>query len=215
MKLTAISLSLAMSCFTAAAVAAPPPAPGWGPPPRVQAPPQYTALSEATELVRTGMDGLMGFLQQQPRPSALKLAAFLSETVTPHFDFEYMARAASGPAYRRMSEEQRTALIQKIEQDFLETLAQKLAGFENQKVRYYPARPGRGYRTSVTVGIANPGSRPMRMDFRMRYGKEGWRVYDVAANGNSAVNYYRQKLARVWGRPAPGSSRPMPFRGRI
>ena len=42
----------------------------------------------------------------------------------------------------------------------------------------------------------------------MYYGKDGWKVYDVAANGNSAVNYYRQKFSRVRGRPAP-------YRGRI
>ena len=210
MKLKTALLSAALSVSTVTAVAAPPPAPGWGyaPPQRVQASPQRAALAEAGVLVRSGMDQLLEFLKQQPKPSALKLAAFLDEKITPYFDFDYMARAATGPAYKRMSTEQRTALVQKIEQDFLETLSKRLAGFEDQKVRYFPARKGRGHRTSVTVGIGNPGRYPSRLDFRMYYGKGGWKVYDVAANGNSAVNYYRQKLSRVWGRPSP-------YRGRI
>lgn len=209
MKFKAVSLSLVLSFSTGTVVAAPPPPSGWvqGGPQRVQAAPQRAALAEAGNLVRSGVDQLLEFLQQQPRPSALKLAAFLDQQVTPYFDFEYMARAAVGPAYQRMSAEQRTGLVQKIEQDFLETLSSRLAGFEDQKVRYFPARKGRGHRTSVTVGIGNPGSYPARLDFRMYYGKDGWKVYDVAANGNSAVNYYRQKLARVWGRPAPYSGR--------
>jgi phospholipid transport system substrate-binding protein len=203
MKIKVVLLSVVLSLFTVAAVAAPPGYPGWR-----HAAPQRAALADAGAMVRTGMEQLLDFLQQQPRPSALKLAAFLGDRITPYFDFEYMARAAVGPAYRRMSAEQRTSVVQKIEQDFLETLSKRLAGFEDQKVRYFPARRGRGHRTSVTVGIGNPGRYPARLDFRMYRGKDGWKVYDVAANGNSAVNYYRQKFSRVWGRSAP-------YRGRI
>ncbi len=202
MRFKVILLSVALSLFAAAATALPPRASGWP-----YGAPQRPALADAGAIVRTGMEQLLDFLQQQPRPSALKLAAFLDQKVTPYFDFEYMARSAVGPAYRRMSAEQRTGVVQKIEQDFLETLSKRLAGFENQKVRYFPARRGRGHRTSVTVGIGNPGRYPARLDFRMYHGKEGWKVYDVAANGNSAVNYYRQKFSRVRGRPAPYGGR--------
>ncbi len=201
MRFKAVLLSVALSLFTAAATALPP-TPGWH-----YGAPQRPALADAGAIVRTGMEQLLNFLQQQPRPSSLKLAAFLEQKVTPYFDFEYMARSAVGPAYRRMSAEQRTGVVQKIEQDFLETLSKRLAGFENQKVRYFPARRGRGHRTSVTVGIGNPGRYPARLDFRMYHGKEGWKVYDVAANGNSAVNYYRQKFSRTRGRPAPYGGR--------
>lgn len=203
MRFNVVLLSVALSLFAATAATASPSVPGWP-----YAAPQRPALADAGAMVRKGMEQLLDFLQQQPRPSALKLAAFLDRKVTPYFDFEYMARSAVGPAYRRMNAEQRTGVVQKIEQDFLETLSKRLAGFEDQKVRYFPARRGRGQRTSVTVGIGNPGRYPARLDFRMYHGKDGWKVYDVAANGNSAVNYYRQKFSRV-------SGRPVPYRGRI
>ncbi len=119
-----------------------------------------------------------------------------------------MAKASLGPAYRRMTAEQRADLTQKIEQDFLQTLSGGLAGYSNQKVKFFRPRQGSGQRASVTVGIANPGGYPSRLDFRLYHGAEGWKVYDVAANGNSAVNYYRQRFARNW-------SQSMPYPGRI
>lgn len=176
---------------------------GWGQP---QAP--RMGANDAGEMVRNGLEQLMAYLSAKPRPTPLKLAAFLEDQVASKFNFEYMTRSAMGPAYRRMSEEQRTDAIQRIEQDFLETLTRRLAGFKEQKIKFFRPRQGRGNRTSVTVGIANPGTYPTRLDFRMYRGEDGWKIYDVVANGNSAVNYYRQKVARVW-------ARPMPYGGRM
>ena len=203
MKLRVVLLITALSVFATGALAGPRTAPGW---PHVA--PQRAAVSEAGTFLRSGLEQLLDFLKQKPRPSEMKVAAFLDEKITGYFDFEYMARTAVGPAYRRMNAERRTAVVQRIEQDFLSTLARRLASYDNQRVRFFRPRRGLGNRTSVTVGIGNPGSYPARLDFRLYRSKDGWKVYDVSANGNSAVNYYRQKFNRVWRRPAP-------YQGRI
>ena len=204
MKVKLVLLLTALSVFASGVFAGPRVPPAW---PYAAA--QRPAIADAGSVVRSGIEQLLEFLNQKPRPSEMKVAAFLAEKITGSFDFDYMARSAVGPAFGRMNTEQRIALVQRIEQDFLETLANRLASFENQRVRYFRPRHSRGNRTSVTVGIANPGSYPTRLDFRLYRGKDGWRVYDVAANGNSAVNYYRQKLSRTWRRPAP------PYPGRM
>ena len=198
MKVEVVVLLTALSVFATGVLAGPRMAPAW---PYAAA--QRPATADAGAVVRSGMEQLLKFLNRKPRPSEMKVAAFLAEEITGSFDFEYMARSAVGPAFRRMSAEQRTSVVEKIEQDFLETLANRLASFDNQRMRYFRPRHSRGNRTSVTVGIANPGRYPTRLDFRLYRGKDGWKVYDVAANGNSAVNYYRQKFSRVWNRPAP------------
>jgi phospholipid transport system substrate-binding protein len=144
---------------------------------------------------------------QQPRPTGLKLAAFVEGEIAGYFDFEAMARLALGPRYQRMSEAQRADLVQQIEQDFLQTLTRRLARFDDPSVRYFRPRRGYGNRAMVTVGLSNPGGYPARLDFRLYQGTDGWKVYDVAANGNSAVAYYRQMLARAWAQPAPYGGR--------
>ena len=49
---------------------------------------------------------------------------------------------------------------------------------------------------SVSVGVLRPGTYPAKLDFRMRRTGDGWKVYDVVANGRSASAYYRMQLNR-------------------
>ena len=49
---------------------------------------------------------------------------------------------------------------------------------------------------SVSVGILRPSSYPSKLDFRMYRSDDGWKVYDVVANGRSASAYYRMQLNR-------------------
>ena len=48
----------------------------------------------------------------------------------------------------------------------------------------------------VSAAILNPGTYPARMDFRLYRSGDDWRVYDVAANGQSAIVHYRRELMR-------------------
>jgi len=193
------SLILAATLAFAAldAMAAPGGGPGWQRPimPRAQ------SIAAAEDVVRQGMEGLVAFMGQRPRPTSMKLAAYLKDQVASRFDFDFMARIALGPMQRRMSAAQLADLVQKIEQDFLETLSRHLAAYSGQQLRFFPPHPGWANRTRVSVAILNPRGYPNRLDFRLYYGKGGWKVYDVVANGNSAVGFYRGKLMREWRRP--------------
>ncbi|MCU7868794.1 MAG: ABC transporter substrate-binding protein, partial [Candidatus Thiodiazotropha sp. (ex Lucinoma borealis)] len=44
----------------------------------------------------------------------------------------------------------------------------------------------------VRVGILQSGGYPANIDFRFYRSKAGWKVFDVSANGNSAIAFYRQ-----------------------
>lgn len=44
--------------------------------------------------------------------------------------------------------------------------------------------------------MLNPGSYPARLDFRLYRKGDEWLVYDVAANGQSAIVHYRNQLMR-------------------
>jgi hypothetical protein len=54
------------------------------------------------------------------------------------------------------------------------------------------------------MGVLRPGAYPDKMTFRMYKAADGWKVYDVEANGRSVVAHYRTQM----GRPAPVPVRP-------
>jgi phospholipid transport system substrate-binding protein len=209
MKARIVMLSAALSLTALSAAAAPslgvPPA--WQRPAMPRPMVQRPSLEAPAALVREGLNELLEFMSQQPRPTGMKLAAFLEDRVATHFDFDYMARVAVGPGYQRLSGEKRADLSQKIAQDFLATLSRHLAGYSEQRIRYFRPRGGYRGRASVTVGIAQPRGYPARLEFRLYYRDGVWKIYDVSANGNSAVSFYRRKFAgavRMMSGPASG-----------
>jgi phospholipid transport system substrate-binding protein len=103
-------------------------------------------------------------------------------------------------------------MAQDIKEDFLTTLTQRLAGYGEQQVRFLPTRGASAEMQTVSVAIQNPGTYPSKIDFRFYRTDEGWKVFDVAANGSSALVYYRQMFNRAW-RQSPRPTMPYGARG--
>jgi phospholipid transport system substrate-binding protein len=174
-------------------------------PPRAEAPRSMpkSPAAEASATLKEGMDKLLGYLGQQEVPNRLQVAAFLDREIAPYFDFEYMAKWVAGPAYPSMSAEDKKALAAHIESDFLGTLTSQLMGYKGQQVRLLPPRMGPRGAVSVNVALVRPQSYPAKLEFRMYRSDTGWRVYDVAADGQSAASYYRVQFQRMTGQGNP------------
>jgi phospholipid transport system substrate-binding protein len=182
----------------------------------MQGPPAAPRLAAPARALRAGIDRLLGFLGSEPRPSEAALAAFLNSEIAPYFDFAYMAKSAGGRLYERLNAEDRQAMVVDIKRTFLTKMAEKLGAYNNQQVRFLPPRGGSDGRTAqVSVAILNPGSYPARLDFRLYRAGEQWRVYDVAANGQSAIVHYRRQLMREMRQQRMRQARQMapPMRG--
>lgn len=171
--------------------------PGMGPGPYARGPMVAPQLAAPAAALRTGVDKLLEFLAAEQQPSGEQLAAFLDAEIAPFFDFDYMAQSAGGRMYERLSDEDQQAMAARIKQSFLTKMAEKLTSYEQQQVRFLPPRGGNSARTAqVSVAILNPGRYPGRLDFRL-YNNDGeWLVYDVSANGQSAIVHYRNQLMR-------------------
>ena len=161
-----------------------------------------------TQVLRQGVGKLVAFMGQTDRPDDVRIRAFLDAEIAPYFDFDYMTQWVAGRQYRTMNVAQREQMKSQLEAMFLGALAKRLGGYSNQKVRVLRARRGRGNEVTVGVGIVQPGGYPAKMDFRFYRSNDGWKVFDVAANGSSALVYYRQQFKRslrqrntpAWGR---------------
>jgi len=158
--------------------------------------PGVNRSTEAAETLREGIDKLLEFLGQDEKPNKLQVAAFLDATIAPYFDFDYMAKWIAGSRFRDMSAKQRQAFVASLEARFLGTLATKLANYKGQQVRFFRPRRGARGAVNVTVGIMSPGSYPSKLEFRMYKSSDRWKIYDVVANGRSAVAFYRQQSRR-------------------
>ena len=160
----------------------------------------YTAKPEPKEiepamLVEQGMNKMLAFLNQDPRPDEGMLMSFLGNEITLFFDFPYMAKSAAGPLWRHMDRQQRDRMADNIRQQFLAAMGTHLTGYNNQQVRVVSQRYGSGGNTArVTVAVLQPQGYPARLDFRFYRAKTGWKVFDVNANGQSAVIHYRRQF---------------------
>lgn len=183
-----------------------PPQYGYGPMPYGAAP-RVTPTAEADRVLREGMKKLLDFLAQEEKPNKLQVAAFLDKEIAPYFDFAYMAKWVAGRGYARMNSDKREALAAKLEARFLGALAKQLAKYKGQQVRFLRPRMGSRGSVNVPVAILRPGGYPSKLEFRMYRAPDGWKVYDVAANGRSVSSYYRVQFKR-----ASMPAQPVPYR---
>ena len=153
--------------------------------------PRSSAGREAAATISAGLDKLFEFLRSDEQPNKLQTAAFLDREIAPYFDFAYMAQFVAGPNWERMSDEQRRALAAQLESRILGGLTERVVQYSDQKVRYLRPRPGTRGSVDVQVGLLSPGTYPAKLVFRLYAVGDGWKVYDVLAEGRSLLAYYR------------------------
>lgn len=162
-------------------------------------PSQETAgLDEPAKILRKGIETLTGYLGSNQGASPAQLRVFLEEEVVPYFDFNRMAFWAAGPVNRYLTPEQRRALTVMLKERFLGAMAEQLSGYKHSRIQYLRPK-GNPRRGNVTLGVRVFGSDsyPVQIDFKLYRGKTGWKVYDVVANGVSAVNHYRNEFSQL------------------
>lgn len=169
--------------------------------------PGYTpAPVTPDQVVRTGVDRLSGFLMGAQNPSPEAIRGFLEREIAPNFDFPYMARWAAGPMYRRLSSAQHARMAEVLKSLFLTALAKNLGTYARPlpRVDVYPARASAdGNQAIVHARVVGANGMFSRLNFRFYWNERGWRIFDVSANGASAVAYYRTYFAEMFKRYGP------------
>ena len=181
---------------------------GYGPADPYYAPDYAPSPATPDQIVRSGIDRLSGFLAgaQDPPPEVIR--AFLERDIAPSFDFAYMARWAAGPMYRRLSPEQHARMTEVLRNLFLAALAKNLGSYARPvpRVDVYPARASAdGAQATVHARVVGADGMRAGLNFRFYWDESGWRIFDVSANGASAVAYYRTYFAEMFRRYGPDS----------
>jgi ABC-type transporter MlaC component len=166
-----------------------PPYRGYQQPPQIQSHPGV--------VLREGIEKVLAFLEGGGAANRDRLVSFVDRELAGYFDFVSMSRSSMGMQLRYMNPEQRTAAVGRLRTMFLEALVRQLADYEVGRIEYLRPR-GNPYSNEMILGMQSfPRSGfPQQLDFYFHRGRDGWKVYDVAANGLRATSVYREYFAR-------------------
>lgn len=144
-------------------------------------------------LLREGIEKVLAFLEGGGASQRDKLVNFVEREIAGYFDFESMTRWSLGARGRFMSPQQRNQAEQQLRGMFLNALVSQLAKYEPGRVRYLPPR-NKPYSNEMMLSIASisRSGHVQRLDFHFYRDQQGWRIYDVAANGLRATSVYRE-----------------------
>jgi phospholipid transport system substrate-binding protein len=165
--------------------------------------PYYVATPD--QLIRQGVNRLTGFLMGVENASPEAVREFVELELAGFFDFDYMSRWAAGPFYRRLNDAQKSAMTARMKDMFLGAVAKHLGSQQLplSRVEVYPARPGRTANESNVLAQVFTNNSRTQMNFRFYWSQTGWKVFDVSANGASAVAFYRRFFNNLFRRYGP------------
>jgi phospholipid transport system substrate-binding protein len=127
-----------------------------------------------------------------------KIAGLVRDKILPHFDFARATAIAVGPQWRRATPEQRDALTKQFEALLVRTYSGALASYRHQAIVVLPAHMAPSD-TEVTVSsqVRQSGAAPIDIDYTMEREGDEWKVVDVAVDGMSLVENYRESFGQT------------------
>ena len=122
----------------------------------------------------------------------------VDEVVLPHFDFTAMTDLALGRYKDEVSAEQKPTIVREFRQLLVRTYSSALLEYTDQALIYLPME-GSEADGSVIVRteIEQAGGFPIPINYSLRLGDDGWKVFDISVDDVSLVTNYRSSFARA------------------
>ncbi|HET9405496.1 MAG TPA: ABC transporter substrate-binding protein [Burkholderiales bacterium] len=145
-------------------------------------------------LVKSTVDEVLSVIKQTKDQRALVELA--EKKVITHFDFKQMTQLAVGRSWSKANAAQQEALERAFRTLLVRTYTTALSQSSGQtKVDIKPSPPKQGDAETVVRTLVNePGRKPFNIDYRMKNGPGGWKVYDVVVENLSLVTNYRNSF---------------------
>jgi phospholipid transport system substrate-binding protein len=126
-----------------------------------------------------------------------KLYSLVDEVVLPHFNFVAMTNLALGRHRKEFDATQKTKIVSEFRTLLVRTYGKALVEYNDQEVTYLGmAGSIEKGKVKVKTEIAQAGGASIPLDYSLRLGKQGWKVYDIKVDGISLVTNYRSSFAR-------------------
>ncbi len=122
----------------------------------------------------------------------------VDEVVLPHFDFATMTDLALGRYKDEVDSEQRPAIINEFRLLLIRTYSSALLEYTDQAMVYLPMEGIEADgQVTVRTEIEQAGGFPIPINYRLRLGDDGWKVFDISVDDVSLVTNYRSSFARA------------------
>jgi phospholipid transport system substrate-binding protein len=158
------------------------------------------AESDPQVLIRQTADRVLLQIQsnsEQYLQDPAKLYALVDEVVLPHFDFVTMTDLALGRYKNKITAEQKPLIINEFRVLLVRTYGKALLDYNDQKIIYLPTEGSLEQGdVMVKTEIEQDGGFPIPLNYSLKAGKQGWKVYDISVDDISLVTNYRSSFAR-------------------
>lgn len=124
-----------------------------------------------------------------------RLYKLVDACILPHFDFTRMTQLAVGRPWRSASDEQKAALTAEFRDLLVRTYTKTFSTYSEPKVDFKTVRARGENEATVQTEIRIPDGRVVAVNYEMRKGAFGWKVFDVVVEGISLVTSYRNSFA--------------------
>lgn len=160
----------------------------------------FSAEINPQQLIKQTTDTVLGKIRANSevyKADPDKLYALVDEVVLPHFNFSAMTNLALGRYREEFDDSQKPRIVNEFRTLLVRTYGKALIEYNDQKITYLDMLGSiEEGRVKVRTEIAQPSGTSIPLDYSLRLGKQGWKVYDIKVDGISLVTNYRSSFAR-------------------
>lgn len=159
------------------------------------------AVSGPEKLIRDTSDKVLAEIKAnaenyQSNPQGIY--KLVDEVVLPHFDFTAMTDLALGRYKDEVDEVQKPTIVNEFRQLLVRTYSSALLEYTDQKLVYLPMEGSEADgKVVVRTEIEQSGGFPIPINYSLRLGDDGWKVFDISVDEVSLVTNYRSSFARA------------------
>ena len=159
------------------------------------------AASAPEQLIRETSDKVLDELKSNAelyKTDPQKIYDLVNNVVLPHFDFTAMTDLALGRHKDEVSAEQKPVIINEFRQLLVRTYSSALLEYTDQTLMYLPMEGAEADGlVTVRTEIEQAGGFLIPINYVLRLGDDGWKVYDISVDDVSLVTNYRSSFSRA------------------
>lgn len=159
------------------------------------------AATVPENLIRETSDKVISEIQtnrEAYRENPESIYQLVDTVVLPHFDFSAMTDLALGNYRDQVSADQRPTIVNEFRLLLVRTYSSALLEYTDQELTYLPMEGSvDDGEVVVRTEIAQSGGFPIPIDYSLRRGEDGWKVFDISVDEVSLVTNYRSSFARA------------------
>lgn len=159
------------------------------------------AVSGPEKLIRDTSDKVIAEIKKNAasyQSDPQRIYRLVNDVVLPHFDFSAMTDLALGRYKDEVNGEQKPTIVNEFRQLLVRTYSSALLEYTNQVLIYLPMEGSEADgNVVVRTEIEQAGGFPIPINYSLRLGDDGWKVFDISVDDVSLVTNYRSSFARA------------------